>query len=63
MATKSILSTAWLAVGNKMGTILKNKHNLVTQILIFTHLMIFFWSLTGTCIKKNSKSNSYIIDK
>lgn len=27
MATKSILSTAWLAVGNKMGTILKNKHN------------------------------------
>lgn len=61
MATKSILSTAWLAVDNKMGTILKNKHNSVTQILIFTHLMVFFWSLTG--IKKNSKSNSYIIDK
>lgn len=28
MATKSILSTAWLAIGNKMGTILKNKNKL-----------------------------------
>lgn len=61
MATKSILSTAWLAIGNKMGTILKNKNNSITQILIFTHFMVFFWSLTG--LKKNSKSNSYIIDK
>lgn len=61
MATKSILSTAWLAIGNKMGTILKNKNNSITQILIFTHFMVFFWSQTG--LKKNSKSNSYIIDK
>lgn len=53
MATKSILSTAWFAYGNKMGTILKNKHNLVTQILIFTHVVVFFWSLTG--IKKTQK--------
>lgn len=61
MATKSILSTAWLAIGNKMGTILKNKNNSIAQILIFTHLMVFFWSLTG--IIKNSKSNSCLIDK
>lgn len=47
MATKSILSTAWLAIGNKMRTILKNKNNSITQILIFTHLMVFFWFLTG----------------
>lgn len=52
MATKSILSTAWIAYGNKMGTILKYKHNSVTQILIFTHLVVFFWSLTDTVFKK-----------
>lgn len=56
MATKSILSTAWIAYGNKMGTILKYKHNLVTQIFIFTHLVVFFWSLTDTVFKKKSKS-------
>lgn len=53
MATKSILSTAWIAYGNKMGTILKYKHNFShTNINIFTHLVVFFWSLTDTVFKK-----------
>lgn len=53
MATKSILSTAWIAYGNKMGTILKYINTTsVTQILIFTHLVVFLWSLTDTVFKK-----------
>lgn len=60
MATKSILSTAWIAYGNKMGTILKYKHNLVTQIFIFTHLVVFFWSLTDTVFKKKKSKSKFI---
>lgn len=44
MATKSILSTAWLAIGNKMGTILKNKNNSITQIHVYLYSHILWFS-------------------